>query len=650
MYIQIDGGAENANSTLLGWLQLLVAKKLVPEILLTRLPVGHTHDDIDALFGHIWSSYRLNPCLTLSDYAEVVRRCFSGNSKINVHIEDVNVIPDYYTFLQPHNDKITRWAKEDLSVHQVHIYAVDEDILSPLGYRMRYRDFCSDRVILLRKCSKIESVTSIGQLTGLEPFTHHAKWFPEQQNDVGQLGDGIYTLRRIPFADPDKGITPVDFSSKNIENLWTTRAAIVNHTMFPEKSKKREEWTDWYTSTIPEIGAVNAGVYIQSHPYHQPLKDFLSNKKQPKQQPMPNIVWDVTPDSNSYKCDIQWPEEVYSFSTPHVTIPEWKSAVINPRIFKYQSECAQQLVKSFQTSTLAYYVRIEKSTVIPQLHAMLRRRLNAQGKHEPLNGNKEELIKRIAQGDFMKYAKMYGGIREKSKKQNLDAHWEIDPASHIDNKSQQHKLVRGMRDGQMESMSEGVFIKILDLLSDRDESMRKANDSYNDCSVTKNINAAFKRSYFFHPEASLKMFVLEMFEHGSIENLRRILRNNLSYRAYFPIRSIKSLIILSVVDREFLFYNADNKLSIPDIVQMGNEYFDSFKTNILCGAENIQEPIQWKLICHKNCVNWERCGDIALLAIILHVSNDLPIFFEKEYMQNLYEVFALSIIENCLYC
>ena len=211
----------------------------MPEILLTRLPVGHTHEDIDALFGHIWTSYRLNPCLTMTDYKEVVQRCFSRNSKVNASIEDVNVIPDYYSFLKPHNDKITRWAKEELSVHQLHIYAVDEDILSPLGYRMRYRDFCSDRVVLLKQCSKIEAVTAIGQLTGLEPITHHVKWFPEKQNDIGLLGEGIFTLRRIPVTDPDKGIRPMDFSSKHIDNLWTTRAAIVNHKMFPENSKAK---------------------------------------------------------------------------------------------------------------------------------------------------------------------------------------------------------------------------------------------------------------------------------------------------------------------------------------------------------------------------------------------------------------------------
>ena len=32
-------------------LELLVSKKIAKTIVLTRLPVGHTHEDIDALFG-----------------------------------------------------------------------------------------------------------------------------------------------------------------------------------------------------------------------------------------------------------------------------------------------------------------------------------------------------------------------------------------------------------------------------------------------------------------------------------------------------------------------------------------------------------------------------------------------------------------------
>ena len=47
IYIQIDGGSENANATVLALCELLVIKRFGRVIHLTRLPPGHTHDDID---------------------------------------------------------------------------------------------------------------------------------------------------------------------------------------------------------------------------------------------------------------------------------------------------------------------------------------------------------------------------------------------------------------------------------------------------------------------------------------------------------------------------------------------------------------------------------------------------------------------------
>ena len=42
--IQLDGGSENANNCLLGFLELLVARRIVRKVTFTRLPVGHTHE------------------------------------------------------------------------------------------------------------------------------------------------------------------------------------------------------------------------------------------------------------------------------------------------------------------------------------------------------------------------------------------------------------------------------------------------------------------------------------------------------------------------------------------------------------------------------------------------------------------------------
>ena len=44
IFYQVDGGSENANSDLLAICELIVARGLAQKVVLTRLPVGHTHE------------------------------------------------------------------------------------------------------------------------------------------------------------------------------------------------------------------------------------------------------------------------------------------------------------------------------------------------------------------------------------------------------------------------------------------------------------------------------------------------------------------------------------------------------------------------------------------------------------------------------
>lgn len=48
IYYQVDGGVENVAKTAIVLMELLVARRLTRTIILTRLMVGHTHEDIDA--------------------------------------------------------------------------------------------------------------------------------------------------------------------------------------------------------------------------------------------------------------------------------------------------------------------------------------------------------------------------------------------------------------------------------------------------------------------------------------------------------------------------------------------------------------------------------------------------------------------------
>ena len=64
IYFQIDGGSENANSTTLAMCELMIARRLTKRIYITRLPVGHTHEDLDAKYGHIWKNVRCDQLLS----------------------------------------------------------------------------------------------------------------------------------------------------------------------------------------------------------------------------------------------------------------------------------------------------------------------------------------------------------------------------------------------------------------------------------------------------------------------------------------------------------------------------------------------------------------------------------------------------------
>ena len=67
-YYQIDGGSENSARVVLSICELLVSKNIVNKIVLTRLIVGHTHEDIDAKFGIVCTYIRNKSMLTPQQY------------------------------------------------------------------------------------------------------------------------------------------------------------------------------------------------------------------------------------------------------------------------------------------------------------------------------------------------------------------------------------------------------------------------------------------------------------------------------------------------------------------------------------------------------------------------------------------------------
>jgi hypothetical protein len=175
-------------------MELLIAKGLIAEIYLTRLPVGHTHEDIDAMFGHIWTWFRKESCHTLEEYKIGVEECFRDSSNV-LDLKDVYVIPDYVKFMSKCFDDVDRWAKKELTVHQWHFSRVKPSIYFPLGVRTLYRDYVSDKVVELKSVEKSKAVTRLGQLTGYDPVTHYSRWYPDEGSIRFRPIAGMYILK-----------------------------------------------------------------------------------------------------------------------------------------------------------------------------------------------------------------------------------------------------------------------------------------------------------------------------------------------------------------------------------------------------------------------------------------------------------------------
>jgi len=144
LFVQVDGGSENANKYFLSMLELLVVKRICRLVYYTRLPTGHTHSDIDALFGVIWKSCRPSSYETLEIHREKIKKSFPN---FDIEVEDVYICPDYSKYLEPSIDPHFRGMhKGKHTQHQWRFEAVKVCTLFKFGCKTTYRAYSSDNV------------------------------------------------------------------------------------------------------------------------------------------------------------------------------------------------------------------------------------------------------------------------------------------------------------------------------------------------------------------------------------------------------------------------------------------------------------------------------------------------------------------------
>ena len=263
IYLQLDGGSENANQYVLAMLELLVAKNITKVIHYTRLPTGHTHEDIDSCFGVLWRVLRGKCCETLSKYKEMVENAFKADG-LKAEVEDVLIVPNYIQLFEGCIDeKFGRAHKLLQTQHQWRFEAVPCSQYFPLGVKATYRSYSSDRVVEFVEKPKMECMSNIGQLIGLEPIITYVRWYPTENCNPDRPLEGIFLLHRMPswgssdfpiLADDDINciFPPREYQISVPDKMRKAANEAANHFSNDTGRVVSTEWKNWETTYLPK--------------------------------------------------------------------------------------------------------------------------------------------------------------------------------------------------------------------------------------------------------------------------------------------------------------------------------------------------------------------------------------------------------------
>mmetsp|Transcript_12125 Transcript_12125/g.31819 ORF Transcript_12125/g.31819 Transcript_12125/m.31819 type:complete len:706 (+) Transcript_12125:1194-3311(+) len=118
LYVQVDNASDNKNKTLVGFLAFLVLNGYIRQAEIAFMMVGHTHEDIDACFRIIAEYlYSIGLVRNIEEYLSGIKLAWArGEHADHVHVEKLDVIFDYKTWLDPHvynSDGVTLKAADE---------------------------------------------------------------------------------------------------------------------------------------------------------------------------------------------------------------------------------------------------------------------------------------------------------------------------------------------------------------------------------------------------------------------------------------------------------------------------------------------------------------------------------------------------------
>ena len=272
VYIQIDGGPENVSKSVLGMCELLVASGVTKKIVLSRLMVGHTHEDIDSKFALIWRRIRSAFALTMSHYKHSVESALRHDG-LTSEVVDLFATPDYDKLLRPLIDKnfgryAKRFGSNDWTVLEFTVEGIEDiELLKyfPAGVKTTYRPYAADNVLRIVKDSKAPLRMTVDQLG---PITA----FPPADPELG-LPEGFSILDELPDCVPDA--EPFVVGSHQL--LHDVTHKMLHKFNSDATQPLHDEWKNFRDHIAPQSDSVED--YIAENPLHIPFRKELYERR-----------------------------------------------------------------------------------------------------------------------------------------------------------------------------------------------------------------------------------------------------------------------------------------------------------------------------------------------------------------------------------
>ena len=304
----MDGGSENTAKAALAICELLVARRLTRRIILSRLLVGHTHEDIDAIFAIIWQFLKNKKVMTPQIYANLLVLACENKAK-SVDVIDIWAVPDYQAYFDGYiNPDLGSYAKGKWSQLQIFFEAVDMSEKYPMGVKVSHRAFSSDKVKLLKRLPNEDNSENVRFKELLkeimkEAFKENAEGnFPgiifdeheileeedsDEDEENAELDDGTQVLNvgfkpiemivetfenqhSILKSFPSGDLKPQAFVEGSIERIKKVAAAV--KAKFYREAGVIRDWNA-FLSHVPKSD--DADEYVRQHPLYIPFRKEL---------------------------------------------------------------------------------------------------------------------------------------------------------------------------------------------------------------------------------------------------------------------------------------------------------------------------------------------------------------------------------------